>query len=87
MSNKTTIRDPIHNYIYLTYVEENVVEHSLFQRLRFISQNGSAYYTYPSNRHCRFLHSLGVMKLGGDIFLNSTEDINDPDVKEYLKRL
>lgn len=84
MSNKTTIRDPIHNYIYLTYVEENVVEHPLFQRLRFISQNGSAYYTYPSNRHCRFLHSLGVMKLGGDIFLSATEDINDPDVRSFL---
>jgi uncharacterized protein len=84
MSNSTSIRDPIHNYIYLTYVEENVVEHRLFQRLRFISQNGSAYYTYPSNRHCRFLHSLGVMKLGGDIFLSATEDLNDPDVRAFL---
>ena len=84
MSNKTNLRDPIHNYIYLTDVEESVVEHHLFQRLRYISQNGAAYYTYPSNRHDRFLHSLGVMKIGGDIFLNASEDLLDDDVKDFL---
>lgn len=84
MSNKTIIRDPVHNYIYITDVEENVVQHPLFQRLRNISQNGAAYYTYPSNKHCRFLHSLGVMKVGGDIFLNATEDFTDEDVQQFL---
>ncbi|MFZ5945302.1 MAG: phosphohydrolase [Bacillota bacterium] len=84
MSNKTSVRDPVHNYIYMTDVEESVVQHPLFQRLRFISQNGVAYYTYPSNRHDRFLHSLGVMKLGGDIFLNATEDLSDVNIKDFL---
>jgi HD superfamily phosphohydrolase len=86
LSNKTNVRDPIHNYIYMTDVEESVVQHPLFQRLRFISQNGAAYYTYPSNRHDRFLHSLGVMQLGGDIFLNATEDLLDKDVATFLTK-
>ncbi len=86
MANEKCIRDPIHNYIYLTDVEFKLIKHPLFQRLRFITQNGAAYYTYPSNRNCRFLHSLGCMKLGGDIFLNSTENLFDMDVKEYLKQ-
>lgn len=86
MANEKCIRDPIHNYIYLTDVEFKLIKHPLFQRLRFITQNGAAYYTYPSNRNCRFLHSLGCMKLGGDIFLNSTENLFDKNVKEYLKQ-
>lgn len=84
MANEKCIRDPVHNYIYLTDVEFKLIRHPLFQRLRFITQNGSAYYTYPSNKKCRFLHSLGSMKLGGDIFLNATENLSDGDVKEYL---
>jgi len=84
MANEKCIRDPVHNYIYLTDVEFKLIRHPLFQRLRFITQNGSAYYTYPSNKNCRFLHSLGSMKLGGDIFLNATENLSDGDVKEYL---
>ena len=84
MANETCIRDPVHNYIYLTEVESQLVKHPLFQRLRFITQNGAVYYTYPSNRNCRFLHSLGCMILGGDIFLSATENLNDQDVVSYL---
>lgn len=84
ISNEISIRDPIHNYIYLTEVESRLVRHPLFQRLRFISQNGSAYFTYPSNRNCRFLHSLGCMKIGGDIFLSVTENLYDPTIQRFL---
>lgn len=59
------IRDPLYNYIYLTSVEQKIVDNILFQRLRHISQNGAAYYTYPSNHSCRFLHSLGTMEIAG----------------------
>lgn len=86
MANEICIRDPIHNYIDLTEVEKDLVKHKLFQRLRFISQNGTAYFTYPSNKNCRFLHSLGCMKIGGDIFLNATENLTDDTVGEFLDR-
>jgi len=84
MANEKCIRDPIYNYIYLTDVEAQLIKNPLFQRLRFISQNGAAYFTYPSNRNCRFLHSLGCMKLGGDIFLSAVQDIHNSDVRDYL---
>ncbi|PAL11329.1 HD domain-containing protein [Peribacillus simplex] len=86
MSNGASIRDPIHNYIYLTEVEEEIVKHKLFQRMRFITQNGLAYFTYPSNRNDRFLHSLGCMQIGGDIFLNATNNLfeEENDTIDYL---
>lgn len=78
------IRDPIYNYIYLTKVEQKIVDSPMFQRLRHISQNGAACYTYPSNHGCRFLHSLGTMEIAGrmvvSILLNS-----EKDTLEYLK--
>lgn len=84
MANEKCIRDPVYNYIYLTDVEAQLIKSPVFQRLRFISQNGAAYYTYPSNRNCRFLHSLGCMKIGGDIFLSAVQDIHNSDVRSYL---
>lgn len=86
MSKTICIRDPVYNYIYLTQFESKLLAHPLFQRLRFILQNGVAYYTYPSNKTCRFLHSLGTMKIAGDIFLKSTEDIHSPFQKEFLEK-
>lgn len=84
MANEYCLRDPVHNYIYLTEVEAKLVKHELFQRLRFITQNGAVYYTYPSNRNCRFMHSLGCMQIAGDIFLSATENIYDNDIRQYF---
>jgi HD superfamily phosphohydrolase len=78
------IRDPIYNYLYLTDIEQRIVDHPLFQRLRYISQNGSAYYTYPSNRSCRFLHSIGTMEVAGQIVASAFKDIGDSSVKSFL---
>jgi len=84
MPSEYRIRDPVHNYIYLTNVEERIINHSLFQRLRFISQNGLVYYTYPSNRTCRFVHSLGVMQIAGNLFLNSLNNSTSDDKKNFV---
>ena len=40
---------------------------SIFPRLRWIRQLGSAHYVYPTAKHTRWEHSLGVMKLAGDM--------------------
>ncbi|HXY79356.1 MAG TPA: HD domain-containing protein [Candidatus Bathyarchaeia archaeon] len=54
----------IHDNLWGTnryYPEELVIIDSpLFQRLRSIHQTGLAFVTYPSLRHSRFEHSLGV---------------------------
>lgn len=83
------IRDPIHQYIYLTNLELNIIEMKIFQRLRYILQNATVYLTYPSTKISRFEHSLGTMHIAGKIFervlLNSDPDILDSFLKECIK--
>lgn len=75
----TIIRDPIHNYIPISHLEKLLIDDPLFQRLRHVTQNGLAYYVYPSNRTSRFMHSLGTMHIGGQMLrfaLANTDDRN-----------
>jgi len=75
------LRDALYNYVYLTSIERKIVDTQQFQRLRFIAQNSSAYLTYPSNQLNRFTHSLGVMHLGGKMFIQSLEN---SDLKHFV---
>jgi HD superfamily phosphohydrolase len=81
----TILKDIVHNYIKITPIEKIMTSHPLFQRLRFIGQNSMAYYTYPSNHSTRFLHSLGVMHLGGEMFKRALENADSTDLKLFLK--
>ena len=58
-------RDALHGSIVVEPHEAPFVDAPLFQRLRGILQTGPVYLTYPSARHSRFEHSLGVMHLAG----------------------
>lgn len=79
------IRDPIHDYIEITPVEQGIVDSDAFQRLRFIVQNSAAYLTYPGNVHNRFLHSLGVMHIAGELFVHSLQNARGEDLRQFLK--
>jgi HD superfamily phosphohydrolase len=61
------IRDPIHGYIPMTAVERDLIGTRTVQRLRRLKQLSGAYFTYPGAEHTRFLHSLGVMHIAGEI--------------------
>lgn len=54
------IHDPVWGSIEYSDWEMQIIDTPLFQRLRDISQVGLAMLTYPSARHSRFEHSLGV---------------------------
>ena len=71
MSRLRVIKEPIHNYIPVSKLENDLINDPLFLRLQHISQNGLAYLTYPNNRTSRFLHSLGTMHIGGDMLLQA----------------
>ncbi len=45
-----------------------LIDSPLFQRLRGIQQTGLAHYVYPSARHSRFEHSLGVATVASRAF-------------------
>ncbi len=65
------IRDGMYGYVYMTDVEGLLSKHPLVLRLHYIHQNSFTYLTYPSNHNTRYPHSLGVMHLAGEIFLNA----------------
>lgn len=56
------IRDLVHDYINLTEFELEIIDMIPFQRLKDIRQL-TCQQVYPSARHTRFEHSLGVMEL------------------------
>jgi HD superfamily phosphohydrolase len=45
-----------------------IMDHPLFQRLRYILQNDAAHYVFPGATHTRFSHGIGVMHIAGKIF-------------------
>ncbi|MCP5162009.1 MAG: HD domain-containing protein [Hahellaceae bacterium] len=62
------IMDPVHGGIPLFEHEVAIIDHSLFQRLRNICQNDILSLVFPGATHSRFLHSIGVMHVGGRMF-------------------
>lgn len=62
------IRDPIYGFIGLNELEMDIVNHPVFQRLRRIKQLGFTEMVYPSAKHSRFEHSLGVMDLATRLY-------------------
>lgn len=71
------IADTNHGTILLSDCEKEVISTKLFNRLHHISQNSTAYLTFPTNRTKRFEHSIGTMKLCGDIFYNAICNTSD----------
>jgi len=59
----TTIKDSVHDHIEISGVARELLDTPPVQRLRRISQLGTAVLVYPSANHTRFEHSLGVYHL------------------------
>lgn len=59
------ITDPVHKNIKFTAIEKEIIDTSIFQRLRRIRQLAGAHLVYPGALHSRFEHSLGSMFLSG----------------------
>jgi HD superfamily phosphohydrolase len=62
------IRDPIHGSIQLNDGEVAIIESVEFQRLREIKQLGFSEFSFPGATHNRFLHSIGVSHVAGQVF-------------------
>jgi HD superfamily phosphohydrolase len=57
------IRDPVWNNIRVDALALQLIDTSVFQRLRYIRQLGLAYLVYPGATHTRFEHALGAYHL------------------------
>jgi len=63
------IRDPVLGWIWLTDEETRLIDSCPYiQRLRYVHQLGLAHLVYPTARHTRFEHSLGVMHISTKMF-------------------
>lgn len=62
------IMDPVHGSIQIYDHEMSVINHELFQRLRFINQNDVLSLVFPGATHTRFAHSIGAMHLSQRIW-------------------
>ena len=79
------IRDPIHGLIGVYGHELDVIDLPIFQRLRNISQLSFSQYVYPSAKHSRFEHSVGVLQTISDYYRAlMISDISETDYKDFL---
>jgi HD superfamily phosphohydrolase len=78
------IRDPVHDYIELTPIERDLIDTQIFQRLRFVSQNSTVFYTYPANFSSRFQHSLGAAHLSGRFISAALQSTEPATVDRFL---
>ncbi|WP_049970522.1 HD domain-containing protein [Haladaptatus cibarius] len=65
-----TIKDSVHDHIDVVGVARDLLDTPAVQRLRHITQLGTARFVYPSANHTRFEHSLGVYHLACEALTN-----------------
>lgn len=75
------VTDPIHGDIYLSRLEQAIVDSRPFQRLRRIRQLGNVHLVYPGATHTRFSHALGALRVVQDLLDIILDQRNgrDPD--------
>jgi len=76
------ILDPIHGLIKLSEIEKWILGQKPFNRLRRVKQNTFLYLVFPSANHTRFEHSIGVMNLAYQIYLNSNDNYETGSYKK-----
>jgi len=92
------ITDTIHETIYLSKLEAELVATPYFFRLHDIYQSSTVYMTYPSNRTKRYEHCLGTMRITSDMLFAALSNAEKPvrnelfsllleQVKEVVKNL
>lgn len=62
------VHDNLWGTVRFTWRELALIDSPVMQRLREIHQTGLAYHVYPSARHSRFEHSLGVTSIASRIY-------------------
>ena len=74
------IRGNLHGSIDITTIEDAVIAHPVFQRLRRIQQTAFLSLVFPGATHTRFEHSLGVLNLASkalDKLIGNQERLDD----------
>ncbi len=57
------VTDPIHGDVFITRLEQMLLDTPPLQRLRRVRQLGTTHIAYPGATHTRFAHSLGAIQV------------------------
>lgn len=57
------VTDPIHGDVFITRLEQTLLDTPPMQRLRRVRQLGTTHVAYPGATHTRFAHSLGAIQV------------------------
>lgn len=68
LKGSKVIHDNLWGTNTFSWRELAIIDSPILQRLRNIHQTGLAYYVYPSARHSRFEHCLGVLVVASRVF-------------------
>lgn len=80
------VRCPVHGFIKYSPNEREIVDSSVFQRLRHVRQLSMEFLVYPGATHTRFEHSLGVMELATRMFDHLLQE-HRGTIEEDLKQV
>lgn len=95
MSQKVRqLTDNIHDTIFLSSFESEMIATPYFNRLHDIYQNSTVYTAFPSNRTKRYEHSLGTMKIASYMLFSAISNADDDvrseifeSLKQHFKRI
>lgn len=76
------IKDPLYGYIEIPDFVQNIIDTSVFQRLRDVVQT-SYMPLYPSATHNRFVHSIGVYHLGTLALCGLKANLDSRGIKNF----
>lgn len=81
------VSDNVHGIIRLTDFEHRIMNGPLFNRLHYVYQDSTVFFTWPAVRIQRFEHSLGCMHLAGQMFYNAISNADDDVLEEFAARM
>lgn len=81
------VTDSIHETIYLSSLESELISTPYFYRLHEIYQSSTVYMTFPSNRTKRYEHSLGTMELASSMLFSAFSNAEHKTRVMFFKKL
>lgn len=81
------VTDSVHETIFLSELESELIATPYFYRLHDIYQSSTVYMTFPSNRTKRYEHSLGTMELASSMLFSAVSNASQETRDELFKKL
>lgn len=81
------VTDNIHDTIYLSQLESELISTPYFYRLHDIYQSSTVYMTFPSNRTKRYEHSVGTMEVASSMLFSAVSNADNETKNELFKHL